>query len=112
MKKLIELHDAVVIGDGENNKFVVRVAPFLFLHINKPPNILHRIMQYLFFGFVYFIYGGPLDKERIRLEEWHPWFAWKPVRLEGRDCRWLEWVQRRGKYILYRHCFHWEYKAI
>jgi hypothetical protein len=25
---------------------------------------------------------------------WKPWFAWYPVRVASRDCRWLEWVER------------------
>jgi hypothetical protein len=30
-----------------------------------------------------------------RLGEWHPWFAWYPVRIAPGDCRWLEFVARR-----------------
>lgn len=34
-------------------------------------------------------------------KKWHPWFAWYPVRIGHRDCRWLEYVDR--KYVF--HCF-------
>lgn len=26
--------------------------------------------------------------------EWHPWFAWHPIRVDG-EIVWLEWVWRR-----------------
>jgi hypothetical protein len=32
---------------------------------------------------------------RERLEQWHPYFFWRPVRFKEGDCRWLEWGQRR-----------------
>ena len=32
------------------------------------------------------------------LTMWHPWFAWRPVRLQDHDCRWLEWVERRKEF--------------
>ena len=28
-------------------------------------------------------------------DSWHPWFAWRPVRVGSRDCRWLEVIERR-----------------
>jgi hypothetical protein len=29
--------------------------------------------------------------------DWHPWFAWYPVRLQGTDTRaWWEWIERRS----------------
>ena len=39
--------------------------------------------------------GETLDEKRLRLGEWHEWFAWRPVMLADHDCRWLEWVERR-----------------
>lgn len=37
--------------------------------------------------------------ERVsRLETWHRWFAWYPVRLENGDLVWFETVWRRGIY--------------
>lgn len=39
---------------------------------------------------------GPTRAERWAAKcEWHPWFAWFPVRVSSRDCRWLEVVERR-----------------
>ncbi len=34
-----------------------------------------------------------------RLQNWHKWFAWRPVRVGNNDCRWLELVERRGELI-------------
>lgn len=31
-----------------------------------------------------------------RIEQWHRWFAWYPVRVAENDCRWLEVVERKG----------------
>jgi hypothetical protein len=28
---------------------------------------------------------------------WHPWFAWRPVKVDSGECRWLEWIERRRK---------------
>lgn len=35
-----------------------------------------------------------LAKNR-HLTDWHPWFAWFPVRLGENDCRWLEVIERK-----------------
>lgn len=43
---------------------------------------------------------GESATERFeRLSQWHPWFAWFPVKVGSRDCRWLETVQRRLAYV-------------
>lgn len=62
---------------------------------------------------------GPSYEERLfakftRLNVWHPWFAWFPVRVAKRDCRWLENVERKGKfYGGYGGDFwEWEYRAV
>ena len=48
-----------------------------------------------------------------RRVKWHKWFAWRPVRIEYGDCRWLEYVERR---YCFSHKFedewHCEYRAI
>lgn len=31
--------------------------------------------------------------------EWHRWFAWRPVRVGQHDCRWLEYVERKGRIL-------------
>jgi hypothetical protein len=30
-----------------------------------------------------------------RIAKWHPWFAWRPARVQGNEYRWLEVVERR-----------------
>lgn len=41
---------------------------------------------------------GPTWKEREDANrQWHDWFAWFPVRVASRDCRWLETVSRRRR---------------
>ncbi len=59
---------------------------------------------------------GPTPKERHEAKkQWHRLFAWWPTRVGHRDCRWLEFIQRRGTY----HCgygymgswWEWEYRA-
>ena len=57
---------------------------------------------------------GPTWAEKKEyLEEWHPHFAWWPIRVGSRDCRWLEWVMRQGTWRpnYYRSCWTWEYRA-
>ena len=51
-----------------------------------------------------------------RLENWHRWFAWHPVRVGSHDCRWLEYVERKGTLHYYYdeyggHWWTWEYRA-
>ncbi len=41
--------------------------------------------------------------------EWHPWFAWFPVRVGRHDCRWWETVERRNEYQ-YVAAYSWEYR--
>lgn len=36
--------------------------------------------------------------EAERLSYWHPWFAWKPVRLDNTTMCWLKYVLRK-RYI-------------
>lgn len=71
---------------------------------------------------------GPTKQERFeqrlkknvekakRLERWHKRFAWWPIRLGSRDCRWLELIERRGNFIWYNtydfEFWGWEYRAI
>ena len=71
---------------------------------------------------------GLSNEEKDRLEEsqakewydrisvWHNWFAWYPVRVGSKDCRWLETVQRIGIIIRiydYNCSFDgWKYKAL
>ncbi len=36
-------------------------------------------------------------------EVWKPWFAWYPVKVGDKDCRWLEWVERMPSYYYFKH---------
>ena len=44
-----------------------------------------------------------------RLEKWHRWFAWHPVRVGLRDCRWLEHVERKGRRLRTPHGSRWDW---
>lgn len=65
---------------------------------------------------------GPTPRERRNAlraaqSEWHSWFAWYPVRVGPRECRWLEPVERRGDFTVYLpgltrdFPYRWEYRA-
>jgi membrane-anchored protein YejM (alkaline phosphatase superfamily) len=39
-------------------------------------------------------------ERRARMINWHPWFAWFPVRSDdGGSIYWLEWIERRADEI-------------
>lgn len=47
---------------------------------------------------------GETEKEARRSVEpyycnWHDWFAWYPVRVGYKDCRWLEVIERKAGYV-------------
>lgn len=66
---------------------------------------------------------GPTYAERREAdiaarERWHSWFSWHPVRVGPRDCRWLELVERKGRFRT-MFCgmgtdqwWEWKYRAI
>lgn len=56
--------------------------------------------------------GETWIEKKIRLEQWHRWFAWRPVAVAPHDCRWLEYVERKGeRYIgCSGSCWDWEYR--
>lgn len=53
-------------------------------------------------------------RRRARLKRWHRWFAWYPVKMGPRDCRWLEVVERKGTlepigpYLIWE--WEWDYR--
>ena len=61
--------------------------------------------------------GARWLKEAKRLENWHPHFALLPRRVGPWDCRWLEWVERKGFYGPLKSKFgtvwgyRWKYRA-
>lgn len=42
--------------------------------------------------------GETWPERRARLENWHLFFAWYPVKIKDHDCAWLERVLRKGKW--------------
>jgi hypothetical protein len=45
-----------------------------------------------------------LDPKQDTREQWHRWFAWRPVRLRSGNGRfgpvvWLEWIERRLEFF-------------
>lgn len=58
--------------------------------------------------------GETIEERSKRLEEWHLWFAWYPVRVGPHDCRWLEYVERRMTFFSWGVCGEWlqEYRAV
>ncbi len=58
--------------------------------------------------------GPDWHEYKTRRESWHPWFAWWPTRVASHDCRWLEWIERRGNYWslgIEGDGWVWEYRA-
>lgn len=62
---------------------------------------------------------GPTPEQRREAylkwrENWHRWFAWRPVRLGANDCRWLEYVERKQTFHVGYGGAWWssEYRAI
>ncbi len=53
------------------------------------------------------------ERRHKHLTNWHRKFAWFPVRVTEGDCRWLEYVERRGVYYAspYAASWEWEYRA-
>lgn len=59
---------------------------------------------------------GPSPAERFAaLLEWHPFFALWPRRVGSHDCRWLEWIERKGTFdaemAQFGMAWDWEYRA-
>ena len=56
---------------------------------------------------------GPTSKEkRLAKEQWHKRFAWYPIRTGPRECRWLEYIERKGSYhpSVFNSWWSWEYR--
>lgn len=54
--------------------------------------------------------GPSWAEKRARKEQWHTWFAWHPVRVGPRDCRWLEPVERKGEEHWCSAGFYWNWE--
>ena len=44
--------------------------------------------------------GPTWEEKKAAKEKWHKWFAWYPIRIGSKDCRWLETIERKGSYEL------------
>jgi hypothetical protein len=42
--------------------------------------------------------GPSWEEKHETRQQWHPWFAWHPVRVGTGDCRWFEYVDRKVSY--------------
>lgn len=58
--------------------------------------------------------GETWTEQKARLEQWHRWFAWYPVKISNHDCRWFETIERRGTFWSpWGDAFwHWTYRVI
>lgn len=55
-------------------------------------------------------FGERFEARHLRLQEWHWWFAWRPRRVAPGDCRWLEWIERKGTFHDYDfHGYSWSW---
>jgi len=58
---------------------------------------------------------GPSWLERHRAKkEWHRFFPLWPRRVGPGDCRWLEYIERKGRYFdnFYFDGWEWEYREV
>lgn len=57
--------------------------------------------------------GETLAEKKQRLGQWHRWFAWRPVRVGEKECRWLEYVERKGRYYasIRDGTWFWDYRV-
>lgn len=58
--------------------------------------------------------GLSRQERHVARQQWHRWFAWRPVRVTGQhQCVWLETIERKGTF--YHDCigfqWSWEYRA-
>ena len=69
------------------------------------------------------INGETWKTKKIRLSNWHKWYAWHPATIgtvivdsKTRGIKvWLDYVERKGKYYIdYEGCgwWDWEYREI
>lgn len=57
--------------------------------------------------------GETWEEKKARLFAWHRFFCLWPRRVGPGDCRWLEYIWRRGTFVgVWDPYWEWEYKAI
>lgn len=49
-------------------------------------------------------------KDYSKLQQWHRWFAWCPIRMNG-ECVWLETIERRISFTFFYDTV-WEYREL
>ena len=54
--------------------------------------------------------GPTWEEKKLAKEKPHAWFAWFPVRIGSRDCRWLEDVLRTGTFHSSWTDTYWTYE--
>jgi len=52
-------------------------------------------------------------KYEAKLAEWHDYFTWWPLKIKSHDCRWLETIERRRRFINGDFASYWktEYRS-
>jgi hypothetical protein len=52
-------------------------------------------------------------KYEAKLAEWHDYFTWRPIKIKSHDCRWLETIERRRRFINSDFASYWktEYRS-
>jgi hypothetical protein len=59
---------------------------------------------------------GPTYAEKFEAKkQWHRVFLWWPVRVGARECRWLEWIERKGEFVVEPYDFprwDWTYRTL
>ncbi len=43
--------------------------------------------------------GANYDEWEAKMLDWHPHFCWWPVMIASHDCRWLEPIERKFRFI-------------
>lgn len=52
-------------------------------------------------------FGMTYAQRLVQLQDWHPWFAWHPVRVD-RELIWLERIERKGEH--FPDCIGWQWQ--
>lgn len=58
--------------------------------------------------------GETWSTKKARLSEWHSFFAWYPIMITDHDCRWMERIERKGKYWFVPYVgggWNWSYRT-
>ncbi len=54
--------------------------------------------------------GLSYEEKQNKIRCWNKWFAWRPVRVGHKDCRWFEYVNRKERTgSFYQLTYAWDY---